>query len=121
MRSVDSLQARPLPVDDRDPTPQLLRIREVAQIFRISTRQVWKLMAAGRFPKPLKIGRSSRWLASDIEQFIQVTAPRSEHGGGMRSQPTTPERRTATTPPANSQRPPLGTGELRIKSATDYE
>lgn len=30
----------------------------------------YKLIQQGRFPKPIKMGRSSRWLKSEVEEWL---------------------------------------------------
>lgn len=40
---------------------QLMTVGDVAKKCRISVRQVWRLSAAGKFPKPLHLGRLARW------------------------------------------------------------
>ncbi len=50
---------------------KLLNLSEVAKILSISKREVYRLIANGDLPKPLKVGRSSKMLLSDIEQFIE--------------------------------------------------
>jgi len=49
---------------------QLLRVNEVAELLRISPRQVWKLRAMGRLPEPVRLGRSVRWRARELDAFI---------------------------------------------------
>lgn len=53
-------------------TNHLLTVKEVADIFKLSVRKVWRLAAAGQLPPPLKIGRSSRWIAAEIEAYINT-------------------------------------------------
>jgi predicted DNA-binding transcriptional regulator AlpA len=48
----------------------LLRVRDVASKLAVDVRQVWKLVADGRFPAPLKISRSSRWRSADVDAWI---------------------------------------------------
>ncbi|HAV8236792.1 TPA: AlpA family phage regulatory protein [Escherichia coli] len=31
----------------------------------------YKLISEGHFPKPIKLGRSSRWYKSEVEQWMQ--------------------------------------------------
>lgn len=50
---------------------QLITVRDVAQRLAISRRQVWRLVQKGELNRPRKIGRSSRWLARDVVDFIQ--------------------------------------------------
>jgi len=57
-------------------TEFLLTIDEAAKRLAISKRTLEREIAAQRFPKPLKIGRSSRVPESDVQAY--VAALRSE-------------------------------------------
>ena len=48
----------------------LLTVKEVATALNVSTRHIWKLQSAGRLPPPVRLGRSVRWRASDLDRFI---------------------------------------------------
>lgn len=48
----------------------LLTIRETAARLSVSPRHVNKLLASGRFPSPVRLGRAVRWRESDISEFI---------------------------------------------------
>jgi prophage regulatory protein len=51
---------------------QILKVKEVSKEVNISVPQIYRLAMLGEFPKPLKLGkRSSGWLQSEIEQWIQ--------------------------------------------------
>ena len=54
---------------------RLLRVGDVAVRLGISIRQVWKLLACGRLPAPLHLGRAVRWRAADISRFIALGCP----------------------------------------------
>lgn len=49
---------------------RLLTVREVAALLGICGRQVQKLRASGRFPVPVRLGRSVRWRDADVSRFI---------------------------------------------------
>ena len=49
---------------------QLLNLREVAHVLSISRTSVYDLLAKGRL-ESVKIGRSRRVLARDLELFIE--------------------------------------------------
>ena len=49
---------------------KLVSIDAVAKNLDISVRQVWRLIARGEMPKPIKIGRSSKLFLSDIEAYM---------------------------------------------------
>jgi prophage regulatory protein len=60
------------------PTPQrrLLRLSEVEQIINMKRSWVYDEVAHGRFPKPLKIGRASRWDSVAIDDYLADLAAR---------------------------------------------
>lgn len=37
----------------------------------LSDKWFYKLIQEGLFPKPIKMGRSSRWLQSEIEEWVK--------------------------------------------------
>ena len=51
---------------------RLLDVREAAKRTAMSVRWVWRETAAGRFPKPLKLGsgRAARWSSVELDQWI---------------------------------------------------
>lgn len=50
--------------------PRLLTIMEAAAILAISKRTLERLIAGGEFASPLKIGRSSRVAAEDVDAYL---------------------------------------------------
>lgn len=52
----------------------------ITEFTGLSDKWFYKLMQEGQFPKPIKMGRSSRWLKSEIESWVQqrITDSRSE-------------------------------------------
>jgi predicted DNA-binding transcriptional regulator AlpA len=52
--------------------PEFLSAAEVAQIFGVSVRTVFRWSRASSFPSPKRLSRRSlRWDARDIESFLQ--------------------------------------------------
>jgi prophage regulatory protein len=52
---------------------RLLRLAEVRARVPLSKTAIYDLMAAGEFPKPVKLGvrtRAVAWVADDIEKYI---------------------------------------------------
>jgi len=45
------------------------RVNQVAEFLSLSVREIWRLVAEGSFPPPIKIGRCSIWFESDIIEF----------------------------------------------------
>src|SRR5690606_41950218 len=43
---------------------------EVATLFCVSTRHIYRLADAGRMPRPLKIGRANRWSRAALDDWI---------------------------------------------------
>lgn len=50
----------------------LLRIDEVANRLKSGKTKIYEMIKLGDFPPPVKIGRSSRWVDEDVDNFIQV-------------------------------------------------
>lgn len=61
---------------------KLLRLPAVLEMTGLCRSTVYSLVAAGRFPAPLKLTpRSSAWRLSEIESWASEL-PRAECGGG---------------------------------------
>lgn len=53
--------------------PEFLRIRDVTALTGISRASVYRLAAAGEFPKPLKLSeRASAWVRTEVETWVQA-------------------------------------------------
>lgn len=62
-------------------TPDLLTVRDVARRLSIGERTVWRWTALGLLPAPVHPhARSTRWLAADIERYLQELAAHSGMG-----------------------------------------
>ena len=48
---------------------QLLSAKQLGALLVLSKRQVFRLNACGKIPKPILIGGSLRWRLSDIERW----------------------------------------------------
>lgn len=53
----------------------LLRIEDVARILSISARQVWRCVAAGEIPRPVRASGCTRWRQTQIDQYIASLTP----------------------------------------------
>ncbi|MBW7906575.1 MAG: hypothetical protein LC135_16360 [Phycisphaerae bacterium] len=49
---------------------EFMTATQVAGRLGISPRHVWKLLASRRLPEPIRMGRVTRWLAGDIDLYI---------------------------------------------------
>ena len=55
----------------------LLTVEEVARILCVSKRTIWRLVASGELPPPVKVGkRLRRWRLQDIEDFVSEKPPK---------------------------------------------
>ena len=60
---------------------EMLTDSEIAAKLKVSRRQVWKLLATGRLPQPVRIGRSVRWKESDFNLWINGGCRALREGG----------------------------------------
>ena len=51
-------------------TEKFLTISEVVNIVGFKKSTIYKFINEKKFPKPIKIGKSSRWKLSDIQQWM---------------------------------------------------
>ena len=51
----------------------------ITTLTRLTDKWFYRLIKDGEFPKPIKLGRSSRWLQSEVEHWLRerVKASRS--------------------------------------------
>ncbi|HGL4053825.1 TPA: helix-turn-helix transcriptional regulator [Citrobacter koseri] len=50
---------------------QLVTMAFITQLTGLTDKWFYKLIQEGLFPKPIKLGRSSRWLRSEVETWLQ--------------------------------------------------
>lgn len=50
---------------------QLVTMTFITQLTGLTDKWFYKLIKDGKFPKPIKLGRSSRWLESEVEAWLQ--------------------------------------------------
>lgn len=51
---------------------RLLTLREVRELTSLSSATIYRMVAAGALPKPIKCGNASRWPASELAAFIEA-------------------------------------------------
>ncbi|CAI2140972.1 Predicted transcriptional regulator [Serratia fonticola] len=56
----------------------------ITELTGLSDKWFYKLIKDGAFPKPIKLGRSSRWLQSEVESWLQerIEASRGKRNRG---------------------------------------
>lgn len=50
---------------------QLVDMRFLTKLTGLTDKWFYKLIKDGDFPKPVKLWRSSRWLKSEVENWLQ--------------------------------------------------
>ncbi|TDV78826.1 AlpA family transcriptional regulator [Enterobacter asburiae] len=50
---------------------QFVDMAFIASLLQMTDKWIYKLIKDGVFPKPIKLGRSSRWLKSEVENWLQ--------------------------------------------------
>ena len=48
---------------------------ELAEKLGVSERHIWRQHVTGKLPKPIRIGKSVRWLVSEIKGWLEAGAP----------------------------------------------
>lgn len=54
---------------------QLMTVGDVARSLRLSVRATWRANAAGFLPRPLKVGRATRWRSEEISDWVRAGMP----------------------------------------------
>lgn len=50
---------------------QFVDMKFICSLTRLTDKWFYKLIQEDEFPKPIKLGRSSRWLKSEVENWLQ--------------------------------------------------
>ena len=64
-------------VQERDvanPT-ELMTVGDVARSLRLSVRATWRANATGFLPRPLKVGRATRWRSEELTAWVRAGMP----------------------------------------------
>ncbi|HDU8651728.1 helix-turn-helix transcriptional regulator [Morganella morganii] len=51
---------------------KFIDMKFIVQLTGLSDKWFYKLIQDGQFPKPIKLGRSSRWLKSEVDTWLKV-------------------------------------------------
>jgi predicted DNA-binding transcriptional regulator AlpA len=60
---------------DALPEPLFVTAAELAQLMRISTRTLWRLLSARKIPEPIRLGGAVRWRIDLIQDWIDQGCP----------------------------------------------
>lgn len=50
---------------------KMVDMKFITEFTGLTDKWFYKLIQDGEFPKPIKLGRSSRWMQSEIELWVQ--------------------------------------------------
>ena len=53
----------------------LVGVRHVARMLGVSRNTVWKLNASGRMPSPIRLGRRTLWVITELEAWVAAGCP----------------------------------------------
>ncbi|EFL6173247.1 AlpA family transcriptional regulator [Klebsiella aerogenes] len=59
---------------------QLVDMRFIMKLTGLTDKWFYKLIKDGLFPKPIKLGRCSRWLQSEVEDWLMQRIADSRGG-----------------------------------------
>jgi excisionase family DNA binding protein len=58
---------------ERPAGPELMTSQQVAERLSVSVRTLWRLVAAGKFPQPVRYNRKLvRWKTADVARYIET-------------------------------------------------
>jgi prophage regulatory protein len=61
----------------------LLSMQQLEVILHLHRSRIYGLIRTGDFPRPKKIGRTARWVRSEVDQWVaQLAAQQPEQTGG---------------------------------------
>lgn len=55
----------------------LVDMKFITKFTGLTDKWFYKLIQEGRFPKPIKLGRSSRWFRSEVNAWLQERIAKS--------------------------------------------
>ena len=55
--------------------PELLAIADASALLQISQRHFWTLVKKEKLPKPVKLGRATRWRIADLREAVSALEP----------------------------------------------
>ncbi|ECE4235543.1 AlpA family phage regulatory protein [Salmonella enterica] len=50
---------------------KMVDMKFITEFTGLTDKWFYKLISEGRFPEPIKLGRSSRWMQSEVEKWVQ--------------------------------------------------
>ena len=62
-------------------SPALLAFEPLSHYVGFGRSRIYQLIAAGEFPQPIKVGKSSRWVKAEVDAWISKQATSQRVGG----------------------------------------
>ena len=59
------------------PDAELLTAQQVSTMVNMGHRTWWRLVASGRAPAPVRLGRIVRWRRRELMEWIEADCPRT--------------------------------------------
>ncbi len=50
---------------------KMVDMKFITAFTGLTDKWFYKLISEGKFPEPIKLGRSSRWMQSEVEKWVQ--------------------------------------------------
>lgn len=65
-----------------DRLPQMITVNELAATLGMSKRTIWRLLASGQIPEPVRVGGGTRWRLDEIRNWIDQGCPTNANSAG---------------------------------------
>lgn len=75
MSSTNETPLEHILTDEAPSEPLFVTATELAQLLRISTRTLWRLLSARKIPEPIRLGGAVRWRLELIQDWIEKGCP----------------------------------------------
>lgn len=58
---------------------KMVDMKFITEFTGLTDKWFYKLISEGQFPKPIKLGRSSRWLESEVAKWVNERVDQSRN------------------------------------------
>ena len=72
-------------ISPEDESIRLITLDAVVEIVQLSRSCIYRDVADGNFPRPLKLGSSSRWVASEVHAWFRKKIAERDEAVGKRN------------------------------------
>jgi len=55
--------------------PLLINASQFAGLLQVSSRTLWRMLSAGRLPKPIRVGGIVRWRVCEVKGWVAEGCP----------------------------------------------